>query len=52
MSVLQEACAGQEMAGLPFLSCMESLRFSLSLMLDMFVGVLCVVAGVVAVDGL
>jgi hypothetical protein len=40
----REACAGQEMAGLPFLSCMESLRFSFSLMLDMFVDVcVCVV---------
>jgi hypothetical protein len=34
-----EARAGEEMSGLPFLSCMESLRFSFSLMLDMFVDV-------------
>jgi len=43
----RRASAGQEVAGLPFLSCMESLRFSLSLMLDMFVDVfVCVCGGV------
>jgi hypothetical protein len=36
------------MASLPFLSCMESLRFSFSLMLDMIVDV-CVYEGFTAV---